>query len=660
MKCILSTILLALSVATAQVKAEDNNVPPVAFMPDIHFHDVYADFNDGSFKGLPNSQSHDHATIRTMQSQLHSTRLFNENYFALLAALDDAAKRGIKLIALPGDFSDDGQQVHLRGLQKILKHYQQKYDMSFFAAPGNHDPVRPFSRPAGKPDYLGVDGHPQRIFSKGAAECTGYEGKQAVIKTEHPLPTICTEEVQELGYNGVLSILGEHGFSPQPEYIYWETPFSDYSYEDYDLAKAKTSAELIARQYEICSNGSGGEFKAENAGNCAEITDASYLVEPVEGLWLLGIDANVYIPKAEADSELLSANDFQGSGNAGYNRVLSHKKHLLGWIKNVVKQAEKQGKALIAFSHFPMSEFYDGQSDAIADLFGESTFQLARKPGESVSKFLAETGLKVHVGGHMHMNDTGVTRSGERFLVNIQAPSLAAYVPAYKVLSSEKPGSLAVDTIVIKEVPRFDELFEHYQQEYDQLLSSNAEKLWDKRVLTAKNYREFTDWHIRELTRQRFLPNDWPADLRDWVFSLNGEQLLSLSQLTEQRSWPEAKAAGESLARSKGFQMSDFSQWTGFEFAVDFYRIRNAGRLALKDISESRLRQYQLLAVSLSELATEVKAPANVTQENDSKHSLAAALAHRFGPVLDIFLALQEGEPDDNFTIDWQSGELRP
>ncbi|MFP3458622.1 hypothetical protein R0J89_20445, partial [Psychrobacter sp. SIMBA_152] len=82
------------------------------------------------------------------------------------------------------------------------------------------------------------------------------------------------------------------------------------------------------------------------------------------------------------------------------------------------------------------------------------------------------------------------------------------------------------------EVPRFDELFEHYREEYQQLLSTEADKLWDKEVLTAKNYQEFTGWHIRELTRQRFLPNDWPADLRDWVFSLNGEQLLSLSQLT--------------------------------------------------------------------------------------------------------------------------------
>ena len=122
----------------------------VAFMPDIHFHDIYADFKDGSFPGIPNPKRGDNATIRTMYAQLTSTRLFNENYFAFLAALDDAATRGVKYIALPGDFSDDGQPVHMRGLVKVMDEYAAKYGIQFFAAPGNHDPVRPFNQANGK------------------------------------------------------------------------------------------------------------------------------------------------------------------------------------------------------------------------------------------------------------------------------------------------------------------------------------------------------------------------------------------------------------------------------------------------------------------------------------------------------------------------------
>ena len=47
--------------------------------------------------------------------------LFNENYFVLKAVLDDIAQRGIKLVAFPGDYTDDGQPLNIEGLAKILK-----------------------------------------------------------------------------------------------------------------------------------------------------------------------------------------------------------------------------------------------------------------------------------------------------------------------------------------------------------------------------------------------------------------------------------------------------------------------------------------------------------------------------------------------------------
>ena len=68
----------------------------IAYMSDVHFHDVYAKFADGSFKGLPSANGK-YATIRTMRSQLTSTRLFNENYFAFIAALDDGAPADARL-----------------------------------------------------------------------------------------------------------------------------------------------------------------------------------------------------------------------------------------------------------------------------------------------------------------------------------------------------------------------------------------------------------------------------------------------------------------------------------------------------------------------------------------------------------------------------------
>ncbi|MCK5440733.1 MAG: metallophosphoesterase, partial [Maribacter sp.] len=71
-------------------------------MSDVHLQDIYATFSDTDYKGVKNPLTGEFNIIRTMEAQLHSTRLFNENYFAFLAALEDAAQKGIRIIALPG------------------------------------------------------------------------------------------------------------------------------------------------------------------------------------------------------------------------------------------------------------------------------------------------------------------------------------------------------------------------------------------------------------------------------------------------------------------------------------------------------------------------------------------------------------------------------
>lgn len=108
--------------------------------------------------------------------------------------------------------------------------------------------------------------------------------------------------------------------------------------------------------------------------------------------------------------------------------MLTHKQQVIEWISDVVQRAKEQNKVLLSFSHFPMTDFYNGASEEIEDVFGEGNFQLSRMPQSSTSEALAATGLSVHVGGHMHFNDTGMThyeKDGETYtLFNIQAPSL--------------------------------------------------------------------------------------------------------------------------------------------------------------------------------------------------------------------------------------------
>ena len=658
----------------------------IAFIADAHFHDVYGNFADGSFKGLPNSVSGQNATIRSMYAQLTSTRLFNENYFALIEALDDIVERGIKLVALAGDFSDDGQPVHLRGLQRVLDEYTEKHGIQFFAACGNHDPVRPFAAAGGKSDYLGEGGKEQPVFTANHGNSQGHGHP-------HRLPTIVTSEVAHQGYEAVTASLANHGFCPKPEYLYFATPFSSYSLDNYRYDLACEEALYGRRFHEICHEGTGGRYRKTHYTNGISIPDTSYLVEPVEGLWLLSIDSNVYVPKAELENteDLTDFCNFDGSGNAGFTKVLTHKEYLIDWIRDLTREAEQHGKTLVAFSHYPTVEFFNDASDDIEDIFGPGGFDLQRVPEEQVARVLADAGLRLHFGGHMHFNDTGLRHfDDDGFILNIQVPSLAAYVPAYKVLTVGDSEQMEVETIALQDVKRFDELFEHYREEHAYLKEHDPERLWDENILNVKSYYEFTNQHISELTRLRFLPDHWPCDLREMLYSMNGRDMLVLSQLDTDitletlkqadagsagsdvcefmasnggtaeipaellPAWNKAESRAAAMAQAAGFSLDAMTEWNGFDLATDFYRLRSAGEMAMGDIRCGHIPQYALLAKSLAEHSE----PIHLGEKSTEAPVVGDLFKTRFSTLFNIMGKFASGKPSRHFTVNMKTGDL--
>lgn len=598
----------------------------VAFMSDIHLLDVYGSLEDIGYQGIKNPKTNEFALIRTMDAQLHSTRLFNENYFAFRAALDDAVHKGIKLIALPGDFSDDGQPLNVRGLDRILNEYSEKHGILFFLTTGNHDPNRPFEIPLGKTDFLGTGGKAQPIMSN--------EGMY-VSDPEREHSTLVSKDFRSLGYEGIVNQLQHHGFFPKEDYTYWETPFSNYAYKRYALKKAKIASRLENRKYIIAE------------GDLA-VPDVSYLVEPVDGLWLLALDANVYLPAGELDQ-------FQGSG-IGYNEVLVHKRYLVDWAAKVAKNAKRLGKTLIAFSHYPMIDFNDGASNEIAELLGDDALQAHRIPDEKVAEVFSNAGIEVHVGGHMHLNDTGIHQSAfGNTLVNIQVPSLAAYKPAYKIATIMADNMIELETIVVDSVQDFNTFFELYVEEHRFLDTLKSEVVWDSNILKSSSYREYTNWHLKELVRLRYLPEDWSQPLQDFFLPLNGEQffILSHTEATFSRSdlrevmkgdseslvWNKAIHKAQEKLNNENLKLENFRDWEGFDLIYDFYRLRSGDTAAIPDIGQYRLHQYELFIEAL---------------ENSPKNPSFPEL-WLLGHIIQKQL---HGEPAGNFTIDLKRGQV--
>ncbi|MFC0778593.1 metallophosphoesterase [Flavobacterium sp. HJSW_4] len=594
-------ILLSLNSCRSQqiVKKEVQ----IAFIADAHLQDIYAKFEDNNYQGIQNPVTGEYANIRTMNAQLHSTRIFNENYFTFLEALNDIVKRGIKQVVLPGDFSDDGQPVHVRGLRKILNEYSQKYGISFFVTTGNHDVVKPFAQDAVKTDFLGKDGKEQIISSS----------PNKFSKSKSELEPIITADIKNWGYKETIQEMRDFGFFPKKTDLYWETPFSDYNYQNYNFEKAQKESVLEKRTYVI---------KNTNL----YLPDASYLVEPVKGIWLLAIDANAYVPNEKLSGEPNNPKDFSGA-NTGYNNVLIYKSHLINWVKKVSAEAKQKGKILIAFSHYPMVEFNDNASPELKQLFGANKMQLQRVPSEEVAQQFADAGIQVHFGGHMHINDTGVrTTAKGNTLFNIQTPSLAAYMPAYKILTIHSDSDLEVETIVIGKVKKFNSLFPFYEQEYAHLKEINSKNIWDKDILKAKDYKEFTDWHLKELVRLRFLPEDFPADFLKSIEKLSGKDLLEINKNSQE--------IPKDL-KENSLAFSDFETWTGFDMIFDFYRLKNADELAIPEIGKKRLKEYELVCKELK-------------KANDAKLILWA----------EIFLKTMLGEPSDHFKIDLKNNKI--
>ncbi|WP_147678042.1 metallophosphoesterase family protein [Algibacter pacificus] len=592
MRKLIVFVLFVLSVFSCLEK-KDNKSFQVAFMADVHLQDIYGSFSDNNYKGVLNPQTGKYTLARTMQSQLQSTRLFNENYFAFLAALDNVVSRNIKYVVLPGDFSDDGQMLNIKGLKSILDSYTKNHGIKFILTTGNHDPVRPFYQESGKEDFLGEGGKQKAIFSSKKAFNS---------KDNSKLKPVFTKDIAKLGYTEILSELRDFGFFPKKTDVYWESPFSNYNYSDYTFKDAAKQAELDNRKYKMEPNGS-------------EIPDVSYLVEPAEGIWFLAIDANVYVPKDE--------NTFS-SASIGYNNVLTHKKHLFKWIKTITKRAKRLNKKLVVFSHYPTVEFNDGASEHIRMLLGEDKMQLHRVPQNEVAKAFIEAGVKVHFGGHMHINDTGVAAFELGTLVNVQIPSLAAYIPAYKIATFSS-NEIEIKTIVIDSVPRFKELFPLYKQEYAFLKNNDEKALWDSTILEAKNYKDYTQNHLKGLINNRFLENEWNMPFTQFLLGLNKKSVAEFVSIEETA-------------------LKDFDDWTGFDMLFDLYRLRSADVLAFDDIGTIRLNNYKLLINSFLKKNRYLENPSN-----NQKHF------YHFCVIFNKFL---KGAPSGNFSIDLNTNKI--
>ncbi len=655
-----SSLLSACSNTTNNIHNSANS--KVAILSDVHFHDVYGDY---AFKDkCPKDSKGRNVTMRSMNVSCRSTRMFNENYFVLKAALDDLGRQKVKYICFSGDYSDDGQLQTLMGLKNVLIEYKDKYGFEYFLTPGNHDQF-PHNQQFSK-IFLNDEFAQLKVYSDDSKLNSGDEGQHGHSVYKDP-------EMQGVTPEQSMQILAKFGYSKQAHWVYYETPFSNG--EDCDKVEnryytAHNSSKDISDRY----------------------IDSSYLVEPEEGLWLCMIDQNSFYPK----SSTVSTQSKGAWGNCISDTY--GKGYLIDWIKSVSQRAEKFGKRVIFISHYPALNYLngDGVSDPDHDpstydghdfayLLGDTSNTIKRLPKTSTGEVLAKAGVKLHFAGHMHINDTYQLSFGDNTITNIQIPSLSAYIPAYKLVSFKTDSIVEIDTVVVEDVPDYNALFPFYHYEIEYLVAegrpiSNKETesfspFWGD-MLEATSYRDLMRRHLMTLVRHRFF-DSMSDDMKEMLSDDASLYILMVaSKLPAEKA---AEAVKKSKLISSNNSSLDISQILNVDQAViddvnqhiaasglmrgkffdetfddllDLtYHLKNADELSLDDFGFARIPVYQVAM----ELISQLTLPQLAVGEGINESELLKARLAAMGRVFNLFI---KAHPSKHFTLDLQSGVI--
>ena len=193
----------------------------------------------------------------------------------------------------------------------------------------------------------------------------------------------------------------------------------------------------------------------------------SYVAEPVDGLWILGIDACRYRENQPDEEEIVGGRITQESAE---------------WMADVLGQAVDRNKAVIVLIHQGLMEHWDGQAKLHPDYIVEDF--------KYFGEFLASYNVRLGFTGHYHAQD--VTRAEfdikgtKKALHDIETGSLiTAPCPIRYCSISKNTLNIRTNSIVDKLHPGTDFA--------ENALSFVKETVYREAYSTLKNYKVSDD-----------------------------------------------------------------------------------------------------------------------------------------------------------------------
>ncbi len=167
----------------------------------------------------------------------------------------------------------------------------------------------------------------------------------------------------------------------------------------------------------------------------------SYVAEPRKGLWLLALDSCRYRGKV-GEKETVTAGRFSPQ--------------TLVWIEDMLINAAKANKAVIAMVHHPVVEHFDGQARDFPEYVIENY--------QAVSRLLVAYNVRLALTGHFHAQD--ITEKTwpdiNKFLFDVETGSLATYPCPYSLINIDSSQKAAVRTVRIQSIVSHPQDFQGY------------------------------------------------------------------------------------------------------------------------------------------------------------------------------------------------------
>lgn len=156
----------------------------------------------------------------------------------------------------------------------------------------------------------------------------------------------------------------------------------------------------------------------------------TYIVEPVPGLWIFGMDVCKY-----DDNYVLGRPETGGR----------FKTETLEWISERMLEGKNSNKRMIGMMHHGLTEHYQGQSV----LFSEYVIE----DWQTLSVSMADMGMKAVFTGHYHAQDiVGMTTPAGNTIYDIETGSMVTYPCPYRIVEITNNNNVAVTSGVIESI----------------------------------------------------------------------------------------------------------------------------------------------------------------------------------------------------------------